>query len=262
MHIVVCMKQIIDPEAPASRFAIDAERRGALRGDAPLVASIFDENALEVALQLREKNGQGRITLISIGPDSAEEILRKGMGKGSDDAVLVQCDNLEELDSFAVASVLAATIRKLDSVDLVLCGRETGDWNTGQVGALLAEELHLCYVPFVAGIERTGKSLRLRAQANSGWEIVEAPLPALVTVTNDDANVPRIAKIKDVIMASRRDLKRLTLPDLELDSLPARLQIRDLYIPVAKGNCEFISGESAEEKVQRLCEKLAALKII
>lgn len=262
MHIVVCLKQIIDPEAPASRFAIDAERKEARHGDTPLVANTFDENALEVALQLREKTGAGKITLISIGPDTAEEMLRKEMGRGADDARLVQCDHLNDLDSFAIAAALAAAIRKLDAVDLVLCGRETGDWNTGQVGALLAEELDLTYAPFVAAIERAGDHLRLRAQSERGWEMIEARLPALVTVTNDEANVPRTAKIKDVIAAARRELKRWTLADLGVAPTPSRTQLRELFIPTTNGSCEIINGESAEEKVERLCEWLVALKVI
>src|SRR5262245_25219208 len=165
MKIVVCMKQIPDPEVPASKFTIDSEHKEATRGHSALVTNIFDENALEMALQLRESVGQGKITLVSIGPPSAEDILRKGLAMQADDALLVTCNNLVDLSPMVIARVLAALIRNLDGFDLVLCGREAGDWNTGQVGGMLAEEFGVPYVPFAARIEWADPNLHLRAQA-------------------------------------------------------------------------------------------------
>ena len=235
-----------------------------MRGDAALVTNIFDEHALEVALQLRENTGEGKITLVSVGPQSAEDVLRKGLSMQADDAVLVKSDNLINMSPLDVASVLAAAIKKLDGFDLVLCGRESGDWNTGQIGGMLAEQIGLTYVPFVASIEQAGASLRFRAQGDDGWEIIEAPFPLLATIINDVSNAPRIPKIRDVITASRRNLRTWTIWELgiDLDPMQSSMQTRLLYTPAPKGTCELIDGDSPEEKVARLCEKLFALKVI
>lgn len=267
MKIIVCMKQILDPEVPTSKFTLDAEQKAAARNNTPLVTNIFDEHALEVALQLRESVGEGEITLLSIGPRSAEDVLRKGLAMKADDAVLIACDNLLELNPLAVAKVLAVAIKKLDGFDLVLCGRESGDWNSGHVGGMLAEEIGLPYVPFVASIEEAGANLRLRAQTDDGWDIVEARRPVLATITNHESNVPRIRKIRDVILASRREVKTWAISTLGIDAAAfnqphTRGDPPFLFIPVKKGTCEFPEQDSPHEKVSWLCERLGALKTI
>src|SRR5262245_45499757 len=127
MNIVVCLKQILDPEIPARDFAVDTARLEAERGAANLVTNIFCENALETALQLREQSGTGNITVLSYGSPSAEDSLRKGLAMKADSAVLVVNEENPKPDPLAVAQVLAAAIRTLESVDLIMIGRESGD---------------------------------------------------------------------------------------------------------------------------------------
>ena len=141
MKILVCLKQIMDPEAPARDFSIDKGRKQAERGSANLVTNIFCENALETALQFRERSSGCTISTLSYGSASAEETVRKTLAMKADSGALVLNQEFANPDPLAVARVLAAAARKLGPFDIVMVGREAGDWGAGQTGALLAEEL-------------------------------------------------------------------------------------------------------------------------
>jgi electron transfer flavoprotein beta subunit len=263
MKIVVCLKQILDPEIPARDFRVDGAKREAERGSANLVTNIFCENALETALQLCEKDGGGdKITVLSYGAATAEDSLRKALAMKADDAVLVLNDGPAHPDPLAVATVLAAAIRKLGSFDLIMVGREAGDWGAGQTGGLLAEELGLPCVSFVDTIEQTsGNQLRLKRQTDTGWEIFEAATPLVVTITNAEHNVPRIPKVRDVMMSYRQPLTELKLDDLEIDSNAARsgnayYEVADLYVPQKETQCEFVDGDTLETKVENFARHI------
>lgn len=262
MNIIVCLKQILDPEIPVRDFRVDAEKREAVRGNANLVTNIFCENALETALQFREKSApDAKITALIFGADSAEDSLRKALAMKADSAVLVTNDGAANPDPLAVAQVLAAAIRKLGSFDLVMVGRESGDWGVGQTGGLLAEELGCASVSFVDSIEKNGDSLLLKRQTDNGWERVEAKMPLVVTVTNNDQNVPRIPKTRDIMMSSRQPITKLSLEDLDVNAAEIRAggsyyEIVELSIPVKDINCEFVSGDTLEQKVEQLAQKI------
>jgi electron transfer flavoprotein beta subunit len=263
MNILVCLKQILDPEIPARDFHVDSARREAERGSANLVTNIFCENALETALQLREKSGEGRITVLSFGPASAEDSLRKALAMKADAAALILNEGHPHPDPLMVAKVLAAAVRKLGSFDLIMTGREAGDWGAGQTGGLLAEELDLPCVSFVDQIATDGAKLRLRRQTDSGWEIVEAEGPVVVTITNDEHNVPRIPKVRDVMISYRQPLTQWTLDELDL-SPEARIadgyyKVVDLAIPEKETRCEFITGDSLEERLDAFAERIVAV---
>jgi len=256
MNIVVCMKQILDPEVPARDFRIDAAKREAERGSASLVTNIFCENALEVALQLG-----GNITALSYGAESAEDTLRKALAMKANAAALVVGEGGHPLH---VAQVLAAAIRKLGPFDLILTGRESGDWGAGQTGALLAEELGLPCVSFADSLEgghparqagETPAPLRIRRQTEAGWEIVEAQTPVVVTITNEEHNVPRIPKVRDVMMAHRQPLTRFELADLGVASSDY-YEVVELAIPQKESRCELLDVDGL---AQRITEITAAL---
>ena len=264
MKILVCMKQIIDPEVPVRDFRIDEARRQAERGTANLVTNIFCENALETALQFREANPEAKITALSYGPPSAEESLRKALAMKADGAALVLNQERENPDPLAVARVLAAAVRKLGPFDVVLVGRESGDWGAGQTGALLAEELGMPCVAFVDKIELAGAGLRVKRQTDSGAEILEVEPPVVLTITNDEHNVPRIPKIRDVMMSGRQPLTKYSVSDLGLDAAAlgggnGYYEVVGLSIPQKDSTCEFITGETLEQQVESLAERLKEL---
>ncbi|MGE0375433.1 MAG: electron transfer flavoprotein subunit beta/FixA family protein [Planctomycetaceae bacterium] len=264
MKILVCLKQILDPEIPQRDFQIDRGRREPAQGSARLVTNIFCENALETALQVRERIGSGDITALSFGPASAEDVLRKALALKADHACLIEQPEAGPLaDSALIAHVLAAAIGKLGQFDLVMLGREAGDWGAGQTGGRLAEELGLPFIGFVDHVEATGDGVELRRQTETGWEKVRANLPLVVTITNSEENVPRIPKTRDIMMSHRKPLTKYALADLGLsaDALAAAASVAvvDLFIPEKSSECEFIDGETLDDKLDKLAARIAAI---
>jgi len=261
MNILVCLKQILDPEIPARDFRVDTARREAERGSANLVTSIFCENALETALQLRERAGSAKITLLSYGQPSSEDSLRKALAMKADAAALIVNDGNANPDPLTVARVLAAAIRKLGTFDLIMVGREAGDWGAGQTGGLIAEELGMPCVSFVDRIESEGGQLRLKRQTDTGWEVLEAEPPIVVTVTNDEHNLPRIPKVRDVMMSYRQPLTKWTLDDLGIEANEARAgntyyQVAELFIPQKETRCKFVTGDTLDQKVESFAKRI------
>ena len=258
MKILVCMKQILDPEVPARDFRIDTQRKEAERGSASLVTNIFCENALETALQFRDRNGGGDITALTYGPASAEDVLRKALAMKADAAALVVDDGATHADPLTVAQVLAAAARKLGAFDVILTGRESGDWGAGQAGGLLAEELGLPCVSFVDSI--SGQAglpvLHLKRQTDTGFEMVEAQTPVVLTITNDEHNVPRIPKVRDVMQAHRLPITTWAPADLGVDTTNRYYEVADLSVPQKETQCEFVSGDTLEERVDALAHRL------
>ena len=246
MNILVCMKQILDPEVPARDFRIDAARKEAERGSASLVANIFCENALETALQFRERAGGGTITALSFGAPSAEDVLRKALAMKADAAALVVGDVVGDRGHpLHVARVLAAAIRKLGTFDLILTGRESGDWGAGQTGGLLAEELGM---PFVAFVDTIEPGLRLRRQTETGWEIVEAQPPVVVSITNEEHNVPRIPKVRDVMMAHRQPLTQWSVAELGVEPSDY-YEVVELSVPRRETRCEIVDVDTFADRL-------------
>lgn len=267
MHLVVCVKQVLDPEMSPRDFAIDPATKRPVAGKAPLVISTFDEIAVEVALQLREALGSGTVTALSLGPKSADEVLRKAMAMQADRAVRIDAAGFDEPDSVMTAAALTAAIRrKLSPVDVVLCGRQAGDTDGGQVGLLLAEALGL---PVVANALRVrpgpGGTLHVERETDEGTEVVEVAPPVLLTATNAECNVPRIPKVKDVMAAHRKPIEVLTRVDLGLDGSEAATRwtaIEDLYVPQQSRQCRMLEGDSPEARVDALVAALLELKVL
>lgn len=266
MHVVVLLKQVLDPEIPSTAFRIDAERRAPLVERAPQVLSVFDGNALEAALRLREgRGGDLRITALSLGPRTAEEILRKALALTADAAILIEGD-AGSLDSAQKARVLAAAIRRLGTVDLVLSGRQAADWEAGQVGAMVAEALGLPCLPFVSRLSPGEDGIEVRQQLESGVAIFRLGGPAVLTCTNDETNVLRPAKVRDVMAAGRREIARWPLEELGheagLAGAPPAVELIDLTLPVALSHAEMLAGGSPAERAEALVRRLEELGAI
>lgn len=266
MRVLVCLKQILDPDVPARDFQIDPDARAARRGGANLVTNIFCENAVETALQFREAaGGDVKITALCYGESSAEDCLRKAMAMTVDEACLVERDGNTNPDAAAVGRVLAAAIRRLEQdggpFDAVLVGRESGDWGVGQTGGVLAEELGRPALGFVESLQPGNGSVTLRRQTDVGIEVAEAEPPFLVTITNNEDNVPRIPKTRDVMMSYRKPLQKLSLGDLELDSEEIRagssiFEVEEIFIPADEVECELAEGDTLDERVDQLARRI------
>ncbi|BDG61063.1 electron transfer flavoprotein subunit beta/FixA family protein [Caldinitratiruptor microaerophilus] len=229
-----------------------------------MVMDSYAEYALEVAIQLKEKHPGTEVTALCVGDKPADEVLRRALALTADQAVRVWDAGWADLDAPAVAHVLAAAIRKLGGADLVLVGRQGSDVERGLVGPMLAEELGAACTTLVARVEVQGDRLRLRREADGGFAVVESRLPAVLSITNDETNVPRLPKVKDLMMATRKPIQVLGPADLDLD--PARLapgvELRDLYIPTQEGACEIIEGDDGPSRAAALAQRLRELKVL
>ncbi|MHB0867958.1 MAG: electron transfer flavoprotein subunit beta/FixA family protein [Chloroflexota bacterium] len=266
MHIVVCINHIPDPEAPAKQFKLDEQTNRPLLQRANRVIGPFDENALETGLQLKDSVG-AKVTALSVGPATNVEALRRALATRGDAAVHVKEVGATELDSAGVARMLSAAIRRLGDVTLVLCGRQVGDWDSGQVGQLVAEELGLPCVTLARRIQPAGDGVvRVEKEVPGGIALVEAELPAVVTVTNAPSNQLRIPKVKDVMAAHRAPITSWSAADLGLDMAGladgARVQVRRMLIPESQIQVELIQGETDEEVAETLAQRILGLKVL
>lgn len=263
MNIVVCVKQVPDPETPPAGFKVDPVEKRVIPplGAAPVI-SPFDENAVEAALRVKDKYG-GNVTALTMGPPWAEDVLRQAIAMGADAGVLLENSNAEDFDSYSTAYCLAMAIKKIGIFDLVLCGREAADWNAGQVGSGIAEFLEMPSVTLVKDIELINGKLRLERVIPDGFELIEVTLPVLVTVTNE-LGQPRYATAKGIMTAKKRQIKVLATQDIGVDasklcSTDDRLKLVDIFIPAHEIKCHIFEADSVEEAAVALANKIIEL---
>lgn len=256
MHIVVTLKQVYDPNTPAVLLKIGKDGRTVeLPAGMSQIMNGYDANAVEAALALKEKNG-GTITVLSVGDDSCKNALRRAIGMGADKGVHIAGPTGLATDSAMVAALLAAAVRKLGPVDLVLCGRQASDTDAGQVPFLLAEELGLPAVSPVREIRAAEQGAVIVDRIADGCtQRLRASLPALLGVSNE-INKPRPVPLKGVMLAKKAEIPTWTPADLAVDVLPA-LTLRRLYIESpAETRAELIVAENARAAGGALAERL------
>ena len=266
LNIIVCIKQIIDPEIPASQFKIDPGTKRQVQGSHSLVISPYDQNALEVAIQLKEKQG-GKVTAISVGAATAATALKSALSMGADEAILLDDSGFVTSDQQGIAHVLAKAIRKSGVCDLILTGCESGDWADRAVPAMIAEELGIGCVGFVSRIEVKEGQVIARRIVEDGYELIEAKPPVLASITSDETNTPRYPKLKDIMAAGKKPIPAWKAADLGVDAervgaAAARTLITDVYLPLKESKCEMIDGDTPEEKATKLAARLRELKLI
>ena len=265
INIVVCAKQVIDPETPASAFRVDTDTRRVIPAQGiPPVVNGFDENAVEAALRIRDSaDAEATITIVSVGNNFVMDVMKKPLSMGADHLVLVQDEALEDLDAFVTARVLSEAIKKIGEFDLVLCGRQASDWDNAQVPLGLAEMLGLPSVTIAQKIEVADGALTVERALFDGYEVVEASLPALVTVSNE-LGEPRYPTLRGIMAASKKSPTIWTAADLGLDAsdLSARVLLTDLFVPTSAKRCEFIEGENEADAGRNLALRLREEKLI
>jgi electron transfer flavoprotein beta subunit len=265
VNIIVCIKQVPDPETPPAGFKVDPVAKQVVPPlGAALVINPFDENAVEAALRVKDTYG-GKITALTMGASSAEDVLRHTMAMGVDDGVLLESLAIEDFDSFSTAYCLAMAIKKIGNIDLILCGREAADWNAGQVGSGIAELLGLPSVTLVRKVELEDGILKVERVIPNGFEVVEVVLPALITVTNELGN-PRYPTIKGVMAANKKEITVLNTQGIGVDASKlgngsGRLTLLDLFIPVHDQKCHIFAADTLEEEAIALTNKIIELKL-
>lgn len=265
MRIAVLIKQVPNPEALGAVLRVDeAACKVVLPPGHPMVVSPFDEQALEAALRIRDRLGaQVAITAITLGPESARAALKHALSLGADDGVHLLDSAFGAADSYVTAQALAAAIRNLESIDLVLAGRQAADWDAGVVALGVAEILGLPSIGFACAVEAATESIRVERVLPDGFETFEAPLPALVTVSNELGEV-RKPNLRETMRAARKPVATWSAAELGLDAqrLIARRKLARLYLPQKQANCEWIEAATAAGRGDRLAQRLHEERLI
>ncbi|MFO8010155.1 MAG: electron transfer flavoprotein subunit beta/FixA family protein [Dehalococcoidia bacterium] len=259
MNMIVCVKQVVDPETPAASFKIDPDAKRAVASkDKPMVISPFDENAVEAALKVKDAHG-GSVKILSMGGDSAKEVIKHSLAMGGDEGYQLTDPAFIDSDAYATAANLAEAVKKIGEYDIIFCGRQEADWDAGQVGSGIAEILGIPSVTAIQRIEvQDGKAVVDRVLPD-GYETIEVPLPALFTVSNEIGE-PRYATLKGIMAAAKKQVTNWASGDVP--PAEAKSDMLKIYIPVHEGECDFIEGETPDEAGANLAAKLREAKLI
>ncbi len=265
MQIVVCMKQVPDPEGPRDAFEINPDSCLVEPRGIPPVLSLFDENALELALRIKEAQPEGaRISVLSMGRRVSNAVMLKALAAGADDLVKVEDDSLESgrLDSFATAQVLAAAIRRLPH-DLIIVGRQAADFNDGQVGVGIAHILDLPVITLARAVTVQGGGLMVERVLAEGHEVVSAPLPAVIMASNE------VGELRYPSMIQRREAKQKPVQAWGMNEIglaappPPRLVRKRLCAAEPKlRQCRILDGKTPAEAGRDLVLRLKADRVI
>jgi electron transfer flavoprotein beta subunit len=266
MNMIVCVKQVIDPEAPPASFKIDPSTNKAVSppGVSPVI-SPFDENAVEAALRIKDVQG-GKITALSLGVNLLRDVVKKPLSMGADELILLDDEAFADGDSWSTAYALAMAIKKMGDYDLIFCGRQAADFYAGEVGSGIAAILGLPVVTIAKKIDITDGKAKVERVTADGYEVIEVPLPALITVSNE-LGEPRYPTIKGIMVAKKKEPIIWKPTDIgvepaQIGAAGRRSKLLKLFQPVREGKCEIIEGETPEEAAVNLAQKLRDIKVL
>jgi electron transfer flavoprotein beta subunit len=258
MNVLVCVKQIPDPNVPGK---LDPETKRLVRDGVDVVLDPGDEHAVEAALQVIEKNG-GEATIISMGPPRAMEAIRRALAMGVHRGILITDPGHENSDALSTARAIAAAI-KGQTYDLIICGTESTDGSSGAVPAQLAELLGLPLLSFAKKLEIMEGKAQIDRQTDDGYDVVEAPLPAIVTVTGG-INEARYPALRGIMQAKNKEVKQVGLNDLGLNGQVGKNALTEEVVEIKSAEARK-AGEVVEDKgegAKRVADFLAELKVI
>ncbi|KIX11376.1 electron transfer flavoprotein subunit beta/FixA family protein [Dethiosulfatarculus sandiegensis] len=261
MRIVVCIKQVPD----TANVRLDPETHTLKREGVESIINPFDLFALEAGLRLREEVG-GELTVLSMGPPQAAEVISEAVGYGVDSGLLLSDRAFAGADTWATTCALAAGVKYLGGADLVICGKQAVDGDTAQVGPGLAYRLGVPHVAFVKGFQELAEDhLVVERQMDDGYDVVDLPLPGLMTVVRE-VGEPRPPSLKGKMRAKKYKVPVATAEDLSLDPSSLGLagsytQVEKVFAPEACGDREMIEGP-AEEAGATVVDRLVQSKVI
>ena len=255
MEIIVCIKQV--PETTEVR--INPETNTLIREGVKSIINPFDMYALEEGIRLKERFG-GKVSVISMGPPQAESALREAIAMGCDEAILLTDRAFAGSDTWATSFTLARAIKKIGSFDLILCGKQASDGDTAQVGPGISLHLDIPQVTYVKKIEDISNGLaRVERMTDEGYEVIQAPLPALLTVVKE-INEPRIPGLRGMMRAKNAKITCWKAEDIQADPQFIGLagsptQVIKIFTPPARKGGQILRGEPGEV-AQQLAELL------
>jgi len=246
MNIIVCIKQVPD----TNDVKIDPETNTLVRQGVASCLNAFDAYAIEEAVRIKEKHG-GKVTAITMGPPQAEQVLRGAVAVGADEGILLSDREFAGADTLATSYTLSRAIRKIGAFDLILCGKQAVDGDTAQVGPGIAAQLDISQIIFVKSIrELTPQKIVAERMTEDGFEVVEAPLPCLVSVVKG-INEPRMPSLRGVMTSKKAQIPVWKVKDVEVD--PARIGLKGsptyvhkIFTPPPRTGGRKFEGEAAQ----------------
>ena len=255
MRIIVLVKQVPD----TNEVKIDPVKGTLIREGVPSILNPDDANALEEALKIKDKYPDTHITVITMGPPQAKDMLIECLAMGADEAVLA-CDRaLAGSDTWATSNALAAAIRKLGGFDIIFAGRQAIDGDTAQVGPQIAEKLDIPQVTYVKEftVDNDMRSITVKRALEDGYEVIKVSTPCMLT-TIKELNKPRYMTIGGIFDSCRKDIPIWGAADLGVDTdkevgLDASpTNVFRSFTPAPKGKGTMIEADSASEAAQKL----------
>jgi electron transfer flavoprotein beta subunit len=261
MNIVVCLKQV----PGTTEVKIDPITNSLIRQGIPNIINPFDTYALEEAVRIKEKSG-GKVTVLTMGPPQADAALREAVSLGADDTILLSDRAFATADTWATANTLAGAIKKIGQYDIIICGRQTVDGDTGQVGPEMAEMLGIPFIAYVSKIEEIkDRYIRVTRAIEEGHEVLETTLPAVITVAKE-INTPRLPSLRGIMKSKSHKITTWTNADLALDPNSVGLagsstQVIKVFFPKRVTKAEILTGD-VNKQVDTLLEKLRETRLI
>ena len=252
MKIAVCVKQVPDSE---TRINLPAPAPELDRSGFTRILNPYDAYAVEEAIKIKEAGTDVEVTAITIGTDAVMETLKKDcLAVGCDKAVIIIDPALDKADEAAIATVLAAALKR-EEFDLVLCGLKAIDDDSGQVGILVAEKLGLPHVSNITALEMGDGSLKAEREIEGGKEIVEASLPCLLTCQKG-LNEPRLPSLPNIMKAGMKPMETVTCADLGIEAPTNLVEIKQYSPPPPRGECKMVEADEPAAAAKELARLL------
>ncbi|NNK56259.1 MAG: electron transfer flavoprotein subunit beta/FixA family protein [Desulfofustis sp.] len=255
MKIIVCVKQVPD----AKDVRLDPETNTLAREGVESIMNPYDQHALEAGVSLKEGSG-GEVTVITMGPPQAEEVLRQAIACGGDNGVLISDRKFAGADTWATSYTLARAIVALGDFDLIICGKQAIDGDTAQVGPGLAMRLGIPYATCIQKIrEAENSSIVMERMMDDGYDVLKSGFPLLISVVKD-INQPRVPSLKGKMKAKKAEIRVLCAADIGADptciGLPGSpTQVVKVFPPEPRGERAMLTG-TVDEQVEQLVERL------
>jgi len=259
LNIIVCVKQV----PGTNEVKMNKETNTIIREGIESIINPFDTYAVEEGVRIKEKTG-GKTTVISMGIPSVAEMLKETIAVGIDEAVLLSDRAFAGADSLATSYALSMGIKYIGDYDLIICGKQAMDGDTAQVGPGLAEKLGIPHTTYVRKIEEIRDGyIRCQRMTEDGYEVIEMPLPAVITVVKE-INEPRLPSLKGMMRSKKAVVKVLTTDDIGADKSLCGLkgsptQVVKTFVPTHDVKSEMIEG-TPEEQASKLAKKLLSMQ--
>jgi len=263
VNMIVCCKQVPDPEAPPAVFKV-VDNKMSLPPDVKPVIGQYEEFALEAALKIKDTVG-GKITALSVGNNFVRDVIKKALAVGADELILLEDKAFEDGDSWSTANALAAAIKKIGTYDIIFCGRQSSDWDTGQVGLGIAEILGIPAVTLAREVEVGDGKARVHQVIPDGRQVIEVALPVVIAETS--GLTLRYATLKGIMAAAKKQPVVWKPADIGLDASQIgasgrRAKLDKLFQPVKEGKCEMVGGDTPTEAGANLAKRLRDAKLL